>query len=573
MKYDDIINDFKLPICYDKNKIINNHVFNDIEIIKIYNNLYDISNVSIDDLSFKKKFIENESLYYSTNKKYLMKTQKIIKQNSKTDINVIKSQQNDLNEFINFYTEFKNCENFDKVYLFIEWDHLKFINKNKLIMHFLSLYNILSPTLSLLIPIIICLLPFFILKIKRIPITIDQYTKLLKLMLGNQPIVKIMTEFKNLEWDKRIYMLISVIFYFFQIYQSCLCCIKFYNNIYKIIEINKIIHNYINNSITVFEKFNNDIRNIKEYNSFRNENKLIIEKLNNYKNNINNILNTKVNFSLFTNIGDLMTKFYNLYYSTDIEKILNYSICLNQYIINISTLGFKVSQKYINKCNYTNNKNNTNMTNMFYPLLKENLIYNDISTNKNIIITGPNASGKTTLLKSMIINNIISQTYGFGFYSNAKVFIYDSFYSYLNIPDTSERDSLFQSEARRCKEILNNINKNKTKQNLVIFDELYSGTNYYEAISGGYAYIKHLNKKSNIRFLLTTHYIKICKLLNNESNILNMKMIVQKNNSDIKYLYKCENGISDIKGGLNIFKQFNYDKDIIEDANNLINEL
>jgi hypothetical protein len=77
-----------------------------------------------------------------------------------------------------------------------------------------------------------------------------------------------------------------------------------------------------------------------------------------------------------------------------------------------------------------------------------------------MIITGPNASGKTTILKSTLINIILTQQFGCGFYSSAKLSPFKHIHCYLNIPDTSGRDSLFQAEARRCKEILDIIVRN-----------------------------------------------------------------------------------------------------------------
>ena len=65
----------------------------------------------------------------------------------------------------------------------------------------------------------------------------------------------------------------------------------------------------------------------------------------------------------------------------------------------------------------------------------------------NILITGPNASGKTTTIKSILINLIMGQQFGMGCYRKASISVYDYFHSYLNIPDTSGRDSLFQAEA------------------------------------------------------------------------------------------------------------------------------
>ena len=115
---------------------------------------------------------------------------------------------------------------------------------------------------------------------------------------------------------------------------------------------------------------------------------------------------------------------------------------------------------------------------------------------------------KTTILKTTIFNIILSQQIGFGFYTSANINPYKYIHCYLNIPDTSGRDSLFQAEARRCKEILESV-INNTERHFCIFDEIYSGTNPYEAISGAYAYLTFLSKYKNFKFMLTTHYVSL----------------------------------------------------------------
>ena len=80
--------------------------------------------------------------------------------------------------------------------------------------------------------------------------------------------------------------------------------------------------------------------------------------------------------------------------------------------------------------------------------------------------------------------------------------LFDHLHCYLNIPDTSGRDSLFQAEARRCKNILDSIiNSKQNERHFCIFDELYSGTNPYEAISSSYSLLEYLSNK-NCKFLL-----------------------------------------------------------------------
>ena len=118
--------------------------------------------------------------------------------------------------------------------------------------------------------------------------------------------------------------------------------------------------------------------------------------------------------------------------------------------------------------------NKTIMKGVYYPHLKDSAIKNDINCNINNILTGPNAAGKTTLVKSVIINVILSQQFGCGFYDSCKLKPYDQIHSYINIPDTSGRDSLFQAEAGRCKHILSSISNNPDDNVLCVFDELFS---------------------------------------------------------------------------------------------------
>ena len=118
----------------------------------------------------------------------------------------------------------------------------------------------------------------------------------------------------------------------------------------------------------------------------------------------------------------------------------------------------------------------------------------------------------------------MTQQIGYGFYYTCETSFFDHIHCYLNIPDTCSRDSLFQAEARRCKNILQCIIDNPNKKHFCIFDELYSGTNPYEAISSAYSYLKFIANNKNVKFLLTTHYLKLCDLLKTNKKILNQSM-------------------------------------------------
>jgi len=250
-----------------------------------------------------------------------------------------------------------------------------------------------------------------------------------------------------------------------------------------------------------------------------------------------------------------------------------YSIGFNGFIDCLEGLQINIKERKMNFSTFISDNKKSIMKNAYYACLKDTKpIKNTIRFKKNIVITGPNASGKTTILKSTLINVILTQQFGCGFYDSAKMSPYDNLHCYLNIPDTSGRDSLFQAEARRCKDIIDCINDNKDGSHLCAFDELYSGTNPYEAEKSATAFMLYLNKFKNVSSMLTTHFVKVCTKLEKCNSIQNYKMIVNVDEKSYKYTYKMEKGISNVKGVINILKQMNYPKEIIDNASKMKNE-
>ena len=145
---------------------------------------------------------------------------------------------------------------------------------------------------------------------------------------------------------------------------------------------------------------------------------------------------------------------------------------------------------------------------------------------------------------------------------------------YGDIPDTSGRDSLFQAEARRCRDILTSIEKyGPTSRHFCVFDELYSGTNPYEAIGSAAAFLQHLAKNKNISCIITTHFIGLCERLDKNDSFHNYHMKTKGNDDDFKYTYLLKKGISLTKGGVRVLRDLDYPEEVITNTKKTIEEI
>ena len=574
---DDVNTVFKIPIFYNKNvKKLNETVVNDLELVKsldkdepsIYDNVFNPSNKP------SKKIIEQVAGSYTTDIDYLKDTQNLIKSFEIEELNTINNKHSfsnfDLNDTVSLWEEIKGETGFCEKYLYIDWSFAKDLNNNSSFLQLMSIYNIASPILSLCLPIFVLIIPFFIIKLRGVELGIKQYIDILKNIISNHSIFKVFTEFHQVDNSQKAYLVISSAFYLFSIYQNILICIRFYSNMQKIHSYIAKFKKYLAYTIELMDYHQSkalQLTNYREFNSINETNKTVLQKL--YK-EIHNISSFSFSFSKITEIGHIMCVFYKLYDNEIYNDALLYSFGFNGYLNTITQVSTNINDNKITKTNFINKKGKPVFKKMYYPKFindeTENIIKNDCNLNKHIIITGPNASGKTTTLKSALINIILSQQIGYGCFESLKLRPYDNIHCYLNIPDTSGRDSLFQAEARRCKEIIDCINENNDKTHFCIFDELYSGTNPEEAVISAFAFMDYIVKNKNVTCLLTTHYVKLCKKLSKNKLIKNYNMKTLKQHDNFEYTYLMEEGISKIKGGLKVLKDMNYPKEILDNT-------
>jgi hypothetical protein len=586
---EDINTIFKIPICYNNQvKKLNDTIINDLELVKateknetsIYENVFKPSN------KLSTKIIEQFSNYYTTDVNYLKDTQKLIKSLQNDEVNTIHNKYSigdkdfHLNEIVSLWEEIKGETGFKEKYLYIDWTFAKELNNNPAFLQIMSIYNIASPILSLCLPIFVIIIPFFIIKLKGIELNIKEYIDILKAIISNHAIFKVFTHFHQVDFGQKMYLLLSAAFYIFSIYQNILVCVRFYSNMNK-------IHNYL----FKFKKYLAHTLDLMKYHSFKtsqltnyyifdNTVKHHIQILNELYDKINKITPFNFSFSKITEIGHIMYTFYQLYDNETYNNALLYSFGFHGYFSIINQTYFNIQNDKLVKTVFVK-KGKPIFKQMYYPkfiddLNSDSTIYfklksnevkkNDCNLNKNMIISGPNASGKTTTLKTVLINIILSQQIGFGCFDSLKLCPYDNIHCYLNIPDTSGRDSLFQAEARRCKEIIDSLNNHNDESHFCIFDELYSGTNPEEAVVSAFAFMDYIVKNENVTCLLTTHYTNLCKKLSKNKNIKNYNMKTIKKNDNFEYIYLLKEGISKIKGGLKVLHDMNYPKEILENT-------
>lgn len=539
--------EFKLPIEYNTPNKVDDIVRKDLEIFSSEDetqppNLY--KKLIGDSL-----LIDQWSSLYTTNKSFIKDTQKCIRK--------YKVETVDTNDISKSYHEFISETNFLDKYQYIGIPAAEKLNQSTTFLHFLGLYNLGAPVFSLVTPLFILIVPFVIIKLKGIPITITSYIEFLKDTLKTTSVYKLFT--RDMSLQNRVSALVSLFIYCLQIYHNIMSCISFYKNINVVYKFLTDYREYLIQTDLMIDVMKLQFSKYKTYNTFIidiSKEQVYIKKWI-YK--LEQIYPTKNTLVKVGQIGMLMQMYYELFNNERCRLSFNYTIHLHQFNDDMNSFHKLVKEKKLGKCKFGAE---TNFKGMYYLAhIDQSFVSNDLSLTKNVLLSGPNAAGKTSILKSVLLNIILSQNIGYGCYKKAHISCYDTLHSYLNIPDTSGRDSLFQAEARRCQDIMNNIQKNNDKHHLCIFDELMSGTNPTDAITCAEIYLNEMNDhKKNVDYIITTHYIQLCEKFDKNENVVNKKMDVDINEDKINYLYKISDGISHVHGGKFVIQQIKENK-------------
>lgn len=203
---------------------------------------------------------------------------------------------------------------------------------------------------------------------------------------------------------------------------------------------------------------------------------------------------------------------------------------------------------------------------IFHPILEEPVV-NSIKADRSVLITGSNASGKSTFIKTMAINAILSQTIYTSVSKSYEASYFRVFSSMALRDDIFSNESYYIVEIKSLKRILDKINGKYPV--LCFVDEVLRGTNTLERIAAS-TQILHSLSQGNALCFAATHDIELTAILENHFDNFHFMEKVQDN--DILFDYKLYSGRAVSKNAIKLLEIMGYSKGIIEHANELANE-
>ena len=530
---------FKLPIQYVSHQEVNKHILKDLELVQS-------EETPVYEKVFKPKTPEAKNMihkwasYFTTDTTFLTESNTLFTQATKPV---------SIDTFVQHWKSIQENKEFKITYQYVETERLKMLNKSASFLTCISVYFMLSPVLFLMAPVIMILIPLVLIRLKGIDLSWSSYLDLLKTVSKQHAIGGLVCGFQDADGKQRMYLVGTALLFCIQLYTNIYTFYTFYSNMSRVHTIFRETGTYLTHTIESMSHIQSIIQPLSTYQSFYESIETQKQRLLQFKDRLSNTSLSMIR------CGTARALFYEMYDNRDLKNSIEYSFDFHGFAQTIYQVRRLLEKKKVQTCIFGNK---TSFVRAYYPT--RHPVKNTYSLDQNKVVTGPNASGKTTLLKTTLINVLLSQQIGCGFYKSAWICPYQAFYCYINIPDTSGRDSLFQAEARRCKEILNEVSKQE--RILCIFDELFSGTNPVEAVASAGSLLSFLSSFPTFRFLLTTHFFDLCETIKTNPTIDMIHMETHQG----KATYKILPGVSYDHGGVKVLEQMGYPESILNDA-------
>lgn len=201
-----------------------------------------------------------------------------------------------------------------------------------------------------------------------------------------------------------------------------------------------------------------------------------------------------------------------------------------------------------------------------------NDIYLDREKQQIIIITGPNMSGKSALLRQTALIVLLAQIGCFVPAASARIGLVDKIFTRVGASDNiSSGESTFMVEMNETASILNNI----SNRSLVLLDEIGRGTSTYDGISIAWAITEYLHEHPQYRakVLFATHYHELIEMESSFKRIKNYHVTVKEMNDRVIFLRKLKKGGSAHSFGIHVAAMAGMPRKVIDRADSLLSML
>ncbi len=189
-----------------------------------------------------------------------------------------------------------------------------------------------------------------------------------------------------------------------------------------------------------------------------------------------------------------------------------------------------------------------------------------------MMITGPNMSGKSALLRQTALNVLLAQIGSFVAADSAHIGVVDKIFTRVGASDNiSLGESTFMVEMNEAASILNNM----SKRSLILFDELGRGTSTYDGISIAWAIVEYIHEYSGIhpKTLFATHYHELNEMEKSFPRVMNFNVSVKEINGKVVFMRKLARGGSEHSFGIHVAKLAGMPQAIVKRADQVLKHL
>ncbi|MGB3144793.1 MAG: DNA mismatch repair protein MutS [Maribacter sp.] len=207
--------------------------------------------------------------------------------------------------------------------------------------------------------------------------------------------------------------------------------------------------------------------------------------------------------------------------------------------------------------------------------LGEHYVTNDLHLDRSqqqfIMITGPNMSGKSALLRQTALIVLLAQMGSFVPAESAKIGVVDKIFTRVGASDNiSMGESTFMVEMNETTSILNNL----SERSLVLLDEIGRGTSTYDGISIAWAISEYLHEHpARAKTMFATHYHELNDMTNSFDRIKNYNVAIKELKDTVLFLRKLVPGGSEHSFGIHVAKMAGMPQQVIQKANKILKKL